>query len=249
MSAIGRAMLRLSACVALRGKTLAGENVYDSRIEAVDFPDGLAVTGSIAVRSEQDDGDALAHQNGGPPFVPEVELVLEIAMQARLGQEDGTYVVGVPETDDQLEMSLDIMETQAELALFRSFATAAAGFRAVAKRVKSKGSIRFTDPKASEKYAARYVVYKIEIDDPEIDIHDATATGLYRLPEPFRSVALAWPDASPEKAKVLALAALLVETPPPAFERTVSTIPPPPSTQTPGTTPNPPRVETWTLQQ
>lgn len=249
MSALGRAILRLAACVALRGKTLAGENVYDSRIEAVDFPDGVAIAGSIAVRSEQDEGDALSHQNGGPPFVPEVELVLEISMQARLGQDDGTYVVGVPETDDELEMSLDIMETQAEIALFRSFATAAVGFRAVAKRAKSKGSIRFTDPKASEKYAARYVVYKIEVDDPEIDIHDQVATGLARLPEPFRSVALAWPNGSVEKAKALALAALLTETPPPAFERTVSTIPPPPSTQTPGTTPNPSRVETWTLQQ
>src|ERR1700676_3299674 len=123
MSAISRTCLRLAATAALRDVTIVGGNVFDSRISAVNLTDDLPTAGAIAVYAEQDDGDALSENNGGPPFVQLVDLTLEIAMQT-IGpvQPDGKYVVLTPVTDDELEATLDVIETQAELALFRSYA-------------------------------------------------------------------------------------------------------------------------------
>jgi hypothetical protein len=227
MSAIGRAILRQAACVALRNATLVGEEVYDSRIGAYDpetfVPNILDIAGSIGVYSEQDTGPALAQQNGGPPFVPVVELVLEIAMQVKFDGDDA-YEVGLPATDDQLEMTIDVIETQAEIALFRSQAAASVAFRRLTKQVNDKTSIRFTDPASSTKLAVRYVTYHVEIEDPEIPIFDTSLTGLNRLPEPFKSVVLAWPSDSPEREKATALAALLTQTAMPALEGVDATI-------------------------
>lgn len=247
MSGISRTCLRLAACAALRNATIAGQNVFDSRIEAVDPAESGQAVPVIAVYTEQDEGDALSESNGGPPFVSVVELALEIAMQAKFSV-DGSYVIAAPETDDQLEATIDLIETQAELALFRAMASLSALFRIVAKRVKSKNSIRFTDPKGSGKLAIRYVIFKIEIDDREIPITDPTQTGLNRLPYPFNKIAAGWPTDCPEYEKAVALAAALAGTAPPSFKGVVATLPTPPTYPDPEQ-PNPPRVEDWELPQ
>jgi hypothetical protein len=224
MSAFGRAFLRLATCAALRDQTLVGGEVYDSRIPALD-PETLApdvsIAGTIGVYTEQDSGPALSSHNGGPPFVPVIELVIEIAMQAKITGED---ILGVPETDDQLETTIDFIEGQAELALWRRQHAAALGFRKVAKRVEDKSSVRFIDPASSAKLAIRYVTYKIEIEDPELPIFDDSLTGLDRLPEPWRTVALAWPDGSVEREKAENMADALVPQPMPALEGIDATI-------------------------
>lgn len=252
MSAFGRAFLRLAACAALRDATLVGQKVFDSRIAALDpetfLPDS-AVAGSIGVSTEQDSGDALSSGNGGPPFRPEVELVLEIAMQALFkSDEEGGYIPAYPLVDDQLEMTLDVIEGQAELALFRRMEPASVAFRQLTKQVTKKTAIRFTDPKSSAKYAMRYAIYTIEIEDPEIPIFDASLTGLNRLPEPWKSVALSWPIDSPEREKAERLAELLTAPARRAFEEFVATIPPPPQVP-PSEHPDAPQVATWNIPQ
>jgi hypothetical protein len=246
VSAISRTCLRLAATAALRDVTIAGGNVFDSLIEAVNLTDDQPA-GTIAVYTEQDDGDALSENNGGPPFVPEVELVLEIMAQPRVVQLDGAYVVMAPATDDELEATLDLIETQAELALFRSYALNSVLFRIVAKRQKHKSSLRFTDPKGGEKLAIRYVTYKTEIDDREIPITDGTRTGFDMLPYPFSAIAPQWP-AGPEKEKATALAAVLSGVTPPAFLGVIATVTPPTSTQK-DTQPQPNRVSRWNIPQ
>jgi len=233
MSALGRTFLRLAACAALRNRTMAGERVYDSRISAVDpvtaFPNVDEISGSIGVYTEQDSGEALSKNNGGPPFRPEVELIFEIAMQARVALEDGDWGIARPETDDQLEATLDLIESQIELALFRHQTTAAVAFRKMTKQVGSKSSIRFTDPAASSKLAMRYVTYKIEVHDPEIEIHDQSAAGLNRLPEPWRVVAQSFAVGSRERDMANTIASALVTDPLPALLRVGATIKPTPT--------------------
>ena len=246
MSALGRLCLRLAACAALRNATMVGENVFDSRVEAVDLSDDAPVAAAIAVYTEQDEGEALSAQNGGPPFVPEVELILEITMMTREIQASGAIVVGAPATDDQLEASVDLIEAQAEIALFASYAPNAVLFRRVAKRPKQKQSLRFTDPKSSTRLAIRYVTYRIEIDDRPAPIYDATQTGLNRLPEPFRTIAMGW-GAGPELDTANAVAAALAGATPASLLGVIATTAPPPSTQTPGAQPEPSRAQTWTL--
>lgn len=245
MSAFGRSFLRLAACAALRNRTLAGERVYDSRISAVDpltaFPVMDEISGSISVYTEQDSGDALSSGNGGPPFRPEIELIFEIAMQARVACGADEWVIARPETDDQLEATIDVIEGQIELALFRYQTDAAIAFRLLTKQVSSKASIRFTDPAGSSKLAMRYVTYKVEIADPEIDIFDQAATGINRLPEPWKSVALSFPDNSREREMAVAIAASLITDPLPALISIDATVKP--------TTTASPVSETWNLEQ
>jgi len=253
MSAFGRSFLRLAACAALRNMTLVGEQVFDSRIAALDpetfMPNLADVAGSIGVYTEQDSGEALSSANGGPPFRPEIELVLEIAMQGLFKSEnDEAYVVDAPLTDDHLEMTLDVIEGQAELALFRRVEPASVAFRLLTKQTSKKTAIRFTDPKSSAKFALRYVTYSIEIADPEIPIFDASLSGLDRLPEPWKSVALAWPSDSPEREKAARLADLLTAPARPAFEEMVATIPPPPQVP-PSEHPDDPQIATWNIPQ
>jgi hypothetical protein len=221
MSALGRMCLRLAACAALRKTTIVGDNVFDSRIEGVDLSEDIPGF-AIAVYTEQDDGDALSSANGGPPFLPEIELILEITAQVRGPvNADGSYIVGTPATDDELESSLDLIETQAEVSLFHSFAPNSELFRRIAKRIKHKSSVRFTDPKGESKLAIRYVTYKTEIDDWLIPVNDASKTGLDRLGEPFATIAKAWPEGSVEREKALAMSQLLEGVTPPAFKGAV----------------------------
>ena len=233
MSALGRTFLRLAACAALRNQTMAGERVYDSRISAIDpmtaFPEIDEIAGSIGIYTEQDSGDALSANNGGPPFRPEVELIFEIAMQARVALDDGEWAIARPETDDQLEATLDLIESQIELALFRRQSTAAVAFRKLTKQVGSKSSIRFTDPAASSKLAMRYVTYKVEVHDPEIEIHDQSAAGLNRLPEPWRAVAQSFVVGSRERDMANTIASALVTDPIPALLRIGATVKPTPT--------------------
>lgn len=255
MSAVSRACLRLAATAALRNATIAGGNVFDSRIEAVNLsfvpnPNSAepSTAAAIAVYTEQDEGEALSKQNGGPPFVSMVDLILEITMQS-IGpvNADGSYTVKTPTTDDELEATLDVIETQAEDALFRSYAKNSVLFRIVAKRPDKKISLRFTDPKEGQKLAVRYVTYTIEIDDREVPVLDGTRTGFDRLPYPFSSIAPQWP-AGPEQEKATVIAALLVGTTPPALFGVITTVTPPASTQS-DIQPEPDRVERWNVPQ
>jgi hypothetical protein len=236
MSAFGRAFLRLAACAALRNQTMAGERVYDSRISAIDpvtaFPVLDQLSGSIGVYTEQDSGDALSSNNGGPPFRPEIELIFEIVMQGRMSIGSDEWVIARPETDDQLEATIDVIEGQVELALFRYQTPAAVAFRKLTKQVASKTSIRFTDPSGSSKLAMRYLTYKVEIADPEIDIFNQSATGINRLPQPWRLVAEAFPTGSREREMSEAIAASLVTDPLPALLRIGATVKPTPTAST-----------------
>jgi hypothetical protein len=223
VSAFGRTFLRLAACQALRDKTLVGDKVFDSRIAALDpetfLPNIGDIAGSIGVYTEQDAGAALAEQNGGPPFRPEIDLVLEIAMQAKFKVGDA-FVVETPTTDDELEVTLDVIEGQAEMALFPPAYSAAVedaasyAFSLLTKRVESKTSIRFTNPASGDKTAIRYVTYKIEIADPSLPIYernfvDNDAQPLRRLPEVWQEVVALWPSDSIETEKATLIAQML----------------------------------------
>ncbi len=224
MSALARTCLRLAACAALRNATLAGENVFDSRIEAVNLAK-QAVAGAIAVYTEQEDGEALDSMNG-PPFRPTVDLVLEISMQVKGPvAPDGSYSIGTPITDDELEASIDLIEAQAESALFRAYATNSVLFRQVARFSRRKNSIRFTDPQGGAKLATRYVTFGIEIADEDAPVEYApTLTGFDRLPPTFAKIARAWPMGSVESEKALQIAAALAGTAPPAFRGVTATV-------------------------
>jgi hypothetical protein len=211
---LARTCLRLAATAALRGKTSAEERVFDSRIGRIDGlkPEERKI--AIAVYTEDDEGEALSSQNGGPPFRPVIELVFELSMvEAFFDEAEQITDIRCPATDAELEALLDFCEAEISVLLFENVVEPLSVlFRKSFRRVHHRSSMRFRDDKAAERMAYRYVIYKIEVsDDPVLESYDSTITGLDRLPRTFRAIAKAWPDGLPEKSVASAIANRLGE--------------------------------------
>ncbi len=124
---LSRIALRICVQQALIGATLAGDNVLDSQFSALD----VGADGSI--RTDQDrpflsvytDGGRIGSGNGFLSLFgdPSVELVLEAGVSAAMLESDPetgvTQIIGVglPDTDGNMEMTLDLMLRQASDAL------------------------------------------------------------------------------------------------------------------------------------
>lgn len=125
---LSRIALRVAVQEALRGATLAGDNVLDSQFTALD----LDADGTL--RTDQDrpfisvytDGGRIGAGNGFLSLFgdsPTVELVIEAGISAAMVEEDRekgiAHIIGVglPDTDANMEMSLDLMMRQVADAL------------------------------------------------------------------------------------------------------------------------------------
>lgn len=124
---LSRFALRLSAVQSLKGRTLAGDQVRNSRIGAID----IAADGSLRVNEDRvfldvftDDSEASGadvfprdlHENG------ELALNFESGITSTMtGTNDAgeSVIVGVnvPATDDAFEATLDILDSQIQTAL------------------------------------------------------------------------------------------------------------------------------------
>jgi hypothetical protein len=213
MSALSRTCLRLAAVAAIRNVTLATDNVYDSRIgELPSFVPG-EIKPVVTVFTEEQTGDAVAHQAGGPPFRATVDLIFEIAMFiVQLdGIDESIMALATPTTSADMEASLDFIEAQIGIALFESYAPVSVAFRKAYNRVHSSASQRFVQPTAGDRIAMRYVTIKAEVVDNPLLSFDAARTGLARLPAPFAEIAACWAADSPEGITAAALAAQLAQ--------------------------------------
>jgi hypothetical protein len=194
---LARTALRLITVAALAGKTIAQERVDDSRLADMSpesIPeDGLPV---IMVIADDDDGDALSDQNGGPPFDRLVDLNLELAMAARVQYVDtenpanSVYQVEAPDTDARLEASLDFLEFQTIRELAYGLTPYAVQFRKLARIVHRACHRAATDD--GVKIASRLLTLRCRINDDVIEVLDPSApapVGLDALPMPLRSVA------------------------------------------------------------
>ena len=196
---LARTALRLLVVELLKSKTLAEKRVYDSRMSDL-APDAFSedAKATLIIYTEDDQGDALSEQNGGPPFKRMIDLVIEIGMVERTrAGEDGSYVVGYPDTDPRLEASIDFVEHQIS-AQFDSIEALPTLFRKLV-RIWHHDRKRHGTEDASVKIAARLLTLTCEISDdqrPVISSGAAPPTGNDRLPEPLRAVANALPEAS-----------------------------------------------------
>jgi hypothetical protein len=85
------------------GLTIACIRIYDSRIgdfSPETYPDDVLPT--VIILADDEEGDGLSRQNGGPPFKRLIR---------RPGRRSGTaFVPGYPATDAENEASLDLLE-------------------------------------------------------------------------------------------------------------------------------------------
>ncbi len=160
---INRMALRLMTVMALRGATDAGNRVWDSRIGEVDaLAREEGANPFILVYADDEDG------NGGGASLRKpdrrVTLVIEVAIGI-VEKSQGGYQLMYPETDAQLELALDVLETQIFDALQHM---PSAARDAWAQLVQSIENVRirrgaWSEADKNNRYAARLIEMQIRI--------------------------------------------------------------------------------------
>ena len=191
-------MNALAGADAHGGPTIANDRVYDSRIADLDpetFPDDAKPV--IIILTDDDEGEQLSRQNGGPPFRRNIDLVFELAMVMKI--RDGTnFTLGYPDTDARLEAALDVLEFQVARRLGYDPAPAAVLFRKFIRPHKHESHRQIMDD-SGVKIAARLVTWNCEITDDQIGVFNADGAvpaGAGALPEPLKTIAASLPPGS-----------------------------------------------------
>lgn len=211
---LARTAMRLAAVNALAGAdansgpTIARNRVYDSRISDFDpesYPNDAQPT--IIILTDDDEGEQLSKQNGGPPFRRNIDLVFELAMVMKI-KDGNTFTLGYPDTDARLEAALDVLEFQIARRLGYDPDPAAALFRRFIRPQKHESHRQVMDD-AGVKIAARLVTWTCEITDDQLKVFnaaDTVPTGIDALPEPLKSIAAAL---TPGSSGALIVAAII----------------------------------------
>jgi hypothetical protein len=154
-----RIALRATTVMALKGCTQAGDHVYDSRNDPLeDIVAGAAVP-VIAVYTEEDKNTRDSRDLG---------LVIEFTVNIR-DKRDGEDAVWVPQTDDGLEITLDIIEQEIRDALEASASEAADIWNTLVTDIRENSSKRgVLDPQKTNRLAARQLLLRVKIlKDPK----------------------------------------------------------------------------------
>lgn len=202
---LARTALRLATVATLQGAnastgpTIACNRVYDSRIDDFSpetYPSDALPT--VIVYTDEDEGEALSHQNGGPPFRRLINLVMEFAMVQGFDvptENGGTeFVPGYPATDAEHEASLDFLEFQIARQLAECLDPLPILWRSFTRVWKHDCHRNVLDD-TGVKIAARILTWQVEVTDDQIVIYNTgdgyTPTGLDVLPDPLKRVAKA----------------------------------------------------------
>jgi hypothetical protein len=221
---LARTALRLLTVAAIAGATNAQGRVYDSRVDDLS-PDvfGEDAKPVIVVNTDEDKGDALSDQDGGPPFRRMIDLSIQIGMVTRnkLADDDDDRFI-YPETDADLEAALDWIEDQILDRLgSEPEELLCCEWRRLARIVKYDCH-RQIDDEAGMRLAVRVLTLTCDTKDSFTfrynDVRDVLPTGLAKLPEPLKSVAALIPAGSSGRRTLDALAASIVVPTVPNFE-------------------------------
>lgn len=233
---LARTALRLAAIEALRPSTssprpgfpdggpwptIARHRVYDAKIDAID---DLVLGAPAAVVAVYADDDESRSYQKGPPFERYVELCFELSVAQLMENPDApaSYEPAVPVTDAESEASLDLLETSIRFALMYG-PTGALFRKASGNRIMSVTSKPTRSGEEAIRLAMRNIVMRVQIEDDCFDLApNNAATGLDRLPQPFRSVVAALPDSAYGRAVAAGLAEFAPTAPVPTRPFTIA---------------------------
>jgi hypothetical protein len=194
---LSRLALRLTAMEAARPTaalaagpfpTLAGKLVFDSRLDPIEDLNPAEQQPVVTVYTEDDAGTG-GQARGGPPFKRMVDLCFEIAVVVSTRPRGAdAYQAFYPETDAELEASLDLLEAQIRFALFYG-PTGALWRQLTGRKVPEIHSLPHHTAEERIRLARRTVRMKVQLPDDDYDpAPGAAPTGNARLPEPLRGV-------------------------------------------------------------
>lgn len=213
---LARTALRLCVSACLKGATIAEGRIYDSRISEL-APESFVgdAKPTVILLTDNDEGDALSAQNGGPPFKRMIDLVLEIGMtSAEQVEQDGEigYSVGYPVTDAEFEASLDLLQFQLVRRLAYDEGPLPELFQTFV-RIRKQESHRQVLDESGVKIACRILTLTCEINDDRVAIVNSasppSSDPFTVLPDPLRSVAQLLPEESAGRDVCLTIAAAM----------------------------------------
>jgi hypothetical protein len=220
-----RTALRLCAIGAWTGTadarpTIAEERVYDSRIGDLS-PEtfGEDAKPVIIALTDNDQGDELSRQNGGPPFIRMIDLVVEFGMVMTL-KDGADFVIGYPDTDARLEASLDLLEFQIVRRLAYGLDPLSIQFRKMARIVKYENHRHVMDD-SGVKIACRVLTLTCQCNDDQVDTYNASCavpSGSAALPQSLREVCALLPSGSAGAQACTAIAVAIDPLTAPAFK-------------------------------
>lgn len=176
---IVRALIKIAATEALRGRTMAENRVHDSLIAALPMILDGEPAPVIAVSID----DSLSQAREGL-FRTDVEmtLVLQMALARSVtvtvttgeGEEQQTAALEIGDADAALDISLDLLDRQVRVALSDPDNPWAELFRTLVPSIGRIADMRLSDPESGRRYAARIVEMTIEpIAEPAPGQEDA----------------------------------------------------------------------------
>lgn len=161
--------IRLATIRALKGRTFAQGNVFDSKMEPLDLvvQDG-GFEFVIVVTTDDDNMTVEGRDMRAPDH--RLELVIEVAATAKLSveAEGGEEVLTIPATDAGLEASLNLIGWQIMRALQADGGEWGDLWRAMVMNIRDVTSRRGADESRGVRFAARqYVLTLDHIAEPE----------------------------------------------------------------------------------
>lgn len=160
--ALAALFLRLATVLALKGQTLAGDSVGDSQINPIDQRAKDNRAPALVVYTD----DAVVDQIVGRDMLTgdrQLQLSIEMVVASEVaGEVEGESSVIIPETDEGLELSLNLIERQILRALQAGSSPWAEIWRTLIVRVRKIESQRGAGLKDGVRFAARQMVLTIE---------------------------------------------------------------------------------------
>ena len=178
-----RLVMRLAAARALRDRTLAGARVFDSAVDPIDQTIAENRQPLLVLTTDEHEADITGRDLAGD--AQRCDLVIEIAIAARVevpardGQ-GGQITIAIPNTDEGMELTLDMMEHQVLTALTRDDNSWTRAWLKLVPRVTRRLSRRGASSENGVRFAARQLVLTCDlVDTPAAgaDIPPGTAWG------------------------------------------------------------------------
>jgi len=191
--------LRPTAAVRIKNNfpTIAGTHVLDSRIDPIDDFRADEARPIIAVYTENDSAIA-GQKRGGAPYFLTVDLCFELSVVVKIAREadPSVFDVMLPQTDAELEASLDLMAAQIGFVL--NYGPTGLIWRNVSKsRIHEPHSMVHRTSEEGIRLANRTLTWKVEVNEDQYDFAPfSQATGFDLFPQPLRGFAEALPTDS-----------------------------------------------------
>ena len=172
---LNRMLLRMTAVAALSNggaapyPTIGQDRIFDSRIEPLEHTEEDKAYPIAIVYT---DYDADGWRDAALQGMRKVTLTIELLVGVTELVDDGSYTFGIPQTDSELETSLDIFEWQVQRAL-QGVSPAAQAFRGLYSKLDGINSRRGASIEGGNKLAVRQVVMDLSV--PREGVHAQVA--------------------------------------------------------------------------